>query len=137
MMKPNLKDGIPFLEELVAVEMTKTEIKIKPQCILDILSLDKTLIYEFHYDYMQPKFGSKIKLCYMDKDRFIYEVETNFFHKGIAKDVESRFDTSKYSKGHSWPLPVGKHKKVIGFLNDALSGKIMTVCGIEGKDECM
>lgn len=61
-MKPNLKDGIPFLEELVAVEMTKTEIKIKPQCILDILSLDKTLIYEFHYDYMQPKDGNKVRL---------------------------------------------------------------------------
>ena len=61
-MKPNFKDGRPFSKDLFAVEMGKTEIKMnKPgyhgQAILD---LSKTLMYEFHYDYMRPKYGSKI-----------------------------------------------------------------------------
>ena len=61
-MKPNFKDGRPFSNDLFAVEIKKTEIKMnKPgyhgQAILD---LSKTLMYEFHYDYMRPKYGSKI-----------------------------------------------------------------------------
>ena len=61
-MKPNFKDGRPFSKDLFAVEMGKTEIKMnKPgyrgQAILD---LSKTLMYEFHYDYMRPKYGRKV-----------------------------------------------------------------------------
>ena len=42
-----------------------------------ILDLSKMVMYEFHYDYMKPKYGSKVQLCYMDTDSFVvYEVET-------------------------------------------------------------
>ena len=58
-----------------------------------ILDLSKTLMYEFHYDYMRPKYGSKVKLYYMDTDSFVYEIETKDFYRDIAKDVEKRFDT--------------------------------------------
>ena len=53
-------------------------------------------MYEFHYDYMRPKYGSKVKLCYMDTDNFVYEKGTEDFYEDIAKDVEKRFDTSGY-----------------------------------------
>ena len=33
-----------------------------------ILELSKTLMYEFHYDYMQSNYGSSVKLCYIDTD---------------------------------------------------------------------
>ena len=91
-----------------------------------ILDLSKTLMYEFHYDYMRPKYGSKVKLCYMDTDSFVYEIETEDFYRDIAKDVKKRFDTSGYSKDDNRPLPIGKNKKKIGLMKDELGGKIMT-----------
>ena len=97
-MKPNFKDGYPFLKEVFAMETGKTEIKMNKPVYLGqvILDLSKTLMYEFHYDYMRPKYGSKVKLCNMDTDSFIYEIETEDFYRDIAKDVETRFDTSGY-----------------------------------------
>ena len=76
-MKPNLKDGFPFSKHLFAVEMGKTEIKMNKPVYLGqaILDLSKTLMYEFHYDFMRPKYGSKVKLCYVDTDGFVYEIE--------------------------------------------------------------
>ena len=77
-MKPNFKGGFPFSKEIFAVKMGKTEIKVNQSVYLRqaILDLSKALMYEFHYDYMQPKYGSKVKLCYMDTDSFVYEIET-------------------------------------------------------------
>ena len=69
-MKPNFKDGHPFSKHLFAVEMGKREITMNKPVYLGqaILDLSKTLMYEFHYDYMRSKYGSKVKLCYMDRD---------------------------------------------------------------------
>ena len=73
-----------------------------------ILDLRKMLMYEFHYDYMRQRYGSKVKLCYMDTDSFVYEIETEDSYRDIANDVEERFDTSGYSKDDDRPLPIGK-----------------------------
>ena len=72
-MKPKSKDDYSFSKYLFAVEMGKTEIKMnKPvyfgQAIRD---LSKTLMYEFHYNHMRLRYGSKVKLCYMDTDIFV------------------------------------------------------------------
>ena len=91
-----------------------------------ILDLSKMLMYEFHYDYMRLKYGSKVKLCYMDTDSFVYEIETKDFYRDIAKDVEKRFDTSGYSKDDNRPLPIAENIKKIGLMKDELGGKIMT-----------
>ena len=73
---PNFKDGHPFSKHLFAVEMGKREITMNKPVYLGqvILDLNKTLMYEFHYDYMTPKYGSKAKLCYMDTDSFAYDM---------------------------------------------------------------
>ena len=91
-----------------------------------ILDLSKTLMYEFHYDYMRSKYGSKVNLCYMDTESFVYEIETECFYRDIAKDVKKRFDTKGYSKDDNRPLPIGENKKVIDPMKDELRGKIMT-----------
>ena len=73
-----------------------------------ILDQSKTLMYEFCYDYMRPKYGSKVKLCYMDTGSFVYEIEIEDFYTDIASNVEKRFNTSGYSKNDSRPLHTGK-----------------------------
>ena len=42
---------------------------------------------------MKPKHNDNGKLCYMDTDSFVMNIETNDFNKDIANDVEKRFDT--------------------------------------------
>ena len=74
---------------------------------LSILEISKTLIYEFWYDYMKPKYNNDVKLCYMDTDSFIINIKTNDFYKNIANDAENRFDTSNYEVNR--PLPTGKN----------------------------
>ena len=98
-MKTSLKDGFPFSKHLFPVEIGKTEIKMKKAVYLGqaILDLSKTLMYEFHYEYMRPKYGSKASLCYIDTDSFVYEIEAEDVYRDIAKDLEKRFDTSGYS----------------------------------------
>ena len=55
---------------------------------LGILGISKTIIYEFWYDYINPKYGDRAKLCYMDNDSFVIHIETEDFCKDIANDVE-------------------------------------------------
>ena len=80
-------------------------------------------MYEFWYDYMKPKYGNYVKLCYMNTDSFIMSIKTNDFYKDIANDVEKRFDTSNYEVNR--PLPTGKNKKVVGLMKDELGGEII------------
>ena len=53
-------------------------------------------------------------------------IQTEYFYKDIAGDVEKWFDTSNYDKNDERPLPIGKNKKVIGMFKDELVGKILT-----------
>ena len=108
------------------IEMNETKVKMnKPIYLgLSILEISKLLMYEFWYDYMKPKYGDNIKLCYMDTDSFIMNIKTEDFYKYITNDVEKRFDTSNYEVNR--PLPTGENKKVISLMKDELGGKIIT-----------
>ena len=126
-MKPNFKSGVVFGENLMGCEMGKIKVVMKKPVYIGqaILDLSKIIIYEFHYDYMVPKYDlEKLKLCYMDKDSLVYKIKTEDFYTDIADDVPARFDTSGYCPNR--PLPVGLNKKVIGLMKDELGGKIMT-----------
>ena len=70
---------------------------------LSILEIRKTLMFEFWYDYMKPKYGDNVKLCYMDTDGLIIHIKTEDFYEDIANDVEKKIDTSNYECGR--PLP--------------------------------
>ena len=124
--EPNYHAIKCFSENLLAIEMKKTKIKMnKPIYLgLSILEISKILMYEFWYDYMKPKYGDNVKLCYMDTDSFIMHIKTEDCYEDIANDVEKRFDTSNYEVDR--PLPTGKKKRVIGLMKDELGEKIMT-----------
>ena len=115
-----------IFEDLSIIEMKKTKVRMNKSIYLglSILEISKTLMYEFWYDYMKPKYNNDVKLCYMDTDSFIMKIKTNHFYEDIASDVENRFDTSNYEVNR--PLPTGKNKKVIGLMKDELGGKIIT-----------
>ena len=113
-------------EDSSIIEMKKTKVKMNKAIYLglSILEISKTLMYEFWYDYMKPKYNDNVKLCYMGTDSFLMNIKTNDFYEDIASDVENRFDTSKYEVNR--PLPTGKNKKIIGLMKDELGGKIIT-----------
>ena len=109
------------------MEMKKTEVKMNKLIYLGraILDISKTLMYEFWYEYIKPKYKDKARLCYMDTDSFIILIKTEYFYKDIAGDVEKWFDASNYDKNDKRPLSRGTNKKVIGIFKDELGGKIM------------
>ena len=99
-MKPNFKSGVLFGENLTGCEMGKIKVVMNKPVYLGqvILDLSKIVMYEFHYDYMVPKYGlEKLKLCYKDTDSLVYDIKTEDFYEDIANDLEARFDTSGYS----------------------------------------
>ena len=104
--------------------MKKTQITMnKPVYLgLSILDLSKTVMYEFWYDYVKPKYGENAKLCYMDTGSFIVHVKTDDIYKNIAEVVETRSDTSNSEIER--PLPKGKNEKVSGLMKDELGGQI-------------
>ena len=126
-MCPNFKSGVLFGENLIRCEMGKIKVVMNKPVYFGqvILYLSKIVMYEFHYDYMVPKYGlEKLKLCYIDTDSLVYYIKTEDFYEDIADDVPARFDTSGYCPNR--PLPVGLNRKVIGLMKDELGGKIMT-----------
>ena len=135
--KPNLKSPPKiFSENLVSVHLKKTSLIMnKPvylgMCILD---LSKTIMYDFHYQYIKPKYGAKAKLLFTDTDSFMYEIETEDFYKDISGDVWDRFDTSDYPENHPSGIPTGINKKVLGMFKDEAAGKrIKEFVGLRAK----
>jgi len=123
--KPNYDSRTIFDENLIAVHMKRTKLVYnKPiylgMCILD---LSKTLMYDFHYNYINDKYGDRAKLLFTDTDSLCYEIKTDDFYVDIADDIESRFDTSDYPKDHPSGVKSGVNKKVIGMFKDEAGGK--------------
>jgi len=83
--KPNYERTTTFSEHLVAVYMKKTEhVFNKPVCLgMSILDISKTLMYDFHYNYIKKKYGPKVKLFMTDTDSLMYEIHTEDFFEDI------------------------------------------------------
>ena len=126
--EPNYHPHKKLSEYLMAMKMKKTNVKIKKPIYLgmSMLYISETLMYEFCYDYIKPKFGHRAKLCYVDTDSLTLHIITEDFYEDIANGVERWFDTSNYEENGKIPLQIGKKKKVTGLFKDELEGKIMT-----------
>ena len=81
-------------------------------CILD---LSKTLVYDFHYDYIKEKYGSRAKLLFTDTDSLTYEIQAKDVYEDFWEDRE-KFRDSDYAKDN--PYFDATNKKVIGKFKD-------------------
>ena len=116
--KPNFDRVTIFDENLVAIHMKKTEVYFnKPiyvgQAILDI---SKTLMFDFHYNYIRKKYDDKAELLMTDTDSLVYLIQTKDFYKDIKKVVKKYFDTSNFPKMHPSGIESGVHMKEISFF---------------------
>ena len=80
--EPNYHTTKYFSENLMAIEMKKTKVKMNKPIYygMSILDISKTLMYEFWYDYIKPKYG--------DTDSFVTHIITEDFYEDIAGNVE-------------------------------------------------
>ena len=116
--EPNYDTTKQFSEKLLAIEMKKAKVKMNKPVYLgvSILDISKTLMYEFWYDYIKPKYNSKAKLCYMDTDNVVINIFTEDFFEDSKNDVERWFDISNYNKNDKTQLQIGVNKKIIGMF---------------------
>lgn len=130
---PNFKRATIFDENLVAIEMYKTEIKMfKPVAVgMAVLDLSKVVMCDFHYNKMLPFFNNRSDNCtvaYTDTDSYIYRIRLpynqNIYRELILKNL-NWFDTNDYPKDNQFGIPQ-VNKKVPGLMKDECNGQIMT-----------
>ena len=121
--KFNFKHAVRYNNDLVGILMNKININMnKPlYCGMVILELSKTLMYDFHYDYMKEKFDCD--LLFTDTDSLCYEVRCSDYLE-IGEDINKNFDTSNYPKDHPSGMRL-VNKKVLGMMKDEFGGRIM------------
>ena len=127
--KPTYVSSKIFNENLVAVHKIKETLTLnRPAYVgMCILDLSKTLMYDFHYNYIKQKYGSKAKLLFTDTDSLTYEIEADDIYSDFWKD-KNRFDDSDYPE--SSPYFNKSNKKVIGKFKDEAAG--VPVCEFIG-----
>ena len=81
-------------------------------CILD---LSKTLMYDFHYNYIKKKYNNRARLLFTDTDSLTYEIEAEDVYKDFWND-KGMFDNSDYPE--SSPYYCNVNKKIIGKFKD-------------------
>ena len=119
--KPTYVSSKIFNENLVAVHKIKETLTMnRPAHIgMCILDLSKTLMYDFHYNYIKHKYGNKAKLLFTDTDSLTYEIETKDAYADFWKNKD-KFDNSDYNKES--PFYNAVNKKVIGKFKDESAG---------------
>ena len=85
--KPNFEHLTIFDENLIAIHMKRTKLTFnKPvYCGMAILDISKSLMYDFHFNYILPKYGKNQKLLFTDTDSPCYEIQTEDFTRIFQK----------------------------------------------------
>ena len=120
-IKPTYVNSKIFNENLVAVHKIKETLTLdRPAYVgICILDLSKTLMYDFHYNFIRQNYNSKAKLFFTDTNSLCYEIETGDAYADFCKDKEL-FENNDYSKDS--PYFCAANKNVIGKFKDEAAG---------------
>ena len=123
--KPTFVSCKIFHENLVAVHMKKSFLKLdKPSYVgMCILDLSKVLMYDFHYNFIKAKYGDLAKLLFTDTDSLCYHIITDDVYQDLYNHKDM-FDNSDYSKSSKFYFD--ENKKVIGKFKDEAAGNPIT-----------
>ena len=80
-----------------------------------VLELSKTLMYDFYYNHLEPKYGSNCQLLYTDTDSLLLNIKAKDVCKDMGENLDY-YDTSDFPKDH--PLHSQMNKKVLGKMKD-------------------
>ena len=86
---------------------------------LTVLKLSKSLMYDFHYNFIKKHFDAE--LLFTDTDSLTYEIKSEDVYEEFFKH-KHLFDFSNYPKDSKFFDPT--NKKVIGKMKDEKEGKI-------------
>ena len=95
--KPTFVSSKIFKENLMAVHKIKETLTLnRPEYVgMCILDLSKTLMYDFHYNYIKKKYRNRARLLVTDTDSLTYEIKTEDVYKDFWNDKQM-FDNSDY-----------------------------------------
>lgn len=124
--KPNFHSSLQIHDNMHVIQMNRIKSEYnKPIYIgFSVLEISKWKMYNFHYDYIKPKYRENIKLNYMDTDSFIYDIKTDDLYSDIKSDINTHFDTSAYPIDNVYNIPL-LNKKVLGMMKDECNGKVI------------
>ena len=136
--KSNFSDRVWYSEDLALLHMWKIRVVLEKPIYLGmcILDLSKWLMYDFHYEKMQPQYGiERLRLLYMDTDSFMYNIRSADIYKDMLEHADN-FDTSEYPQDHICYDP--KNSKVLGKFKDEGQGvTIKEFIGLMAKLYCI
>ena len=131
--KPTYVSFKIFNENLVAVRKIKETLTLnRPAYVgMCVFDLSKTLMYDFHYNYIKNKYGDRAKLLFTDTDSLTYEIEAEDVYQDFWNDKD-KFDNSNYPENS--PYHDKTNEKVIGkFKDETASIPIVEFVGLKSK----
>ena len=78
---------------------------------LRIFEISKIVMYEFLYDYVNPKYREKAQLCFIDTDSFLVYIKTDHILALKSAELNQLEREINYLEKHK--LAVGSQEKII------------------------
>ena len=131
--KPTLISSKIFNENLMAVHKVKETLTLnRPAYVgMCIIDLSKTLMYDFHYNYIKKKYNNRARLLFTDTDSLTYEIEAEDVYKDFWNDKDM-FDNSDYPESSPYYCNVNKKPTTFGLLV-----RCSTNCATEPWEQCV
>ena len=113
--------NIPIGNDLVAIRKSKLALMLNNPTYIGmcILELSKSLMYEFHYDYIKNKYSNKLGILFTDTDLLMYEITTEDIYKDF-NSIKEMFGFSNYLAKSKYSN--NSNKLVTGKMKDETCG---------------